>query len=68
MVQRIRLWMMICCCQVMVIAAVTDPNDLVVLNALKYGWENLPPDWKGSDPCGSNWEGINRTDSHITTL
>ncbi|KAJ0567733.1 putative protein kinase RLK-Pelle-LRR-VIII-1 family [Helianthus annuus] len=68
MVQRILLWMMISFCQVMVIAAVTDPNDLAVLNALKSGWENLPPDWKGSDPCGSNWEGINCTDSRVTTL
>ncbi|KAM0014181.1 hypothetical protein Hdeb2414_s0037g00732821 [Helianthus debilis subsp. tardiflorus] len=65
MVQRIRLWMMICCCQVMLIAAV---NDLALLNALKSGWENLPPDWKGSDPYGSNWEGINYTDSRVTTL
>ncbi|KAM0040548.1 putative non-specific serine/threonine protein kinase [Helianthus debilis subsp. tardiflorus] len=66
--RRIRLWMMICFCQVMVIAAVTDSNDLAVLNTLKSRWQNLPPDWKGSDPCGSNWEGIKCTNSRVTTL
>ncbi|KAI3695001.1 hypothetical protein L1987_77988 [Smallanthus sonchifolius] len=41
---------------------------VAVLNALKSTWQNLPPDWKGLDPCGSDWEGINCTDSRVTTL
>ncbi|KAL8255045.1 hypothetical protein R6Q59_033266 [Mikania micrantha] len=52
----------------MVITAVTDPNDLAVLNAVKSGWQNLPPNWKGSDPCGSDWEGINCTNTRVTAL
>ncbi|KAI3810638.1 hypothetical protein L1987_20259 [Smallanthus sonchifolius] len=65
---RIRLRLMIICSQIMIIAAVTNPNDLAVLNALKSSWKNLPPRWKGSDPCGSKWEGINCTNSRVTTL
>ncbi|KAD3067480.1 hypothetical protein E3N88_35360 [Mikania micrantha] len=51
-----------------VTVAVTDPNDLAVLNALKSSWKKLPPNWKGSDPCRSRWEGINCTNSRVTTL
>ncbi|KAK9070736.1 hypothetical protein SSX86_011138 [Deinandra increscens subsp. villosa] len=68
MERSIRLCLMIFSCQVLVVTAVTDPNDLSVLNAVKSSWQNLPPDWKGSDPCASNWEGINCTDSRVTTL
>ncbi|KAI7742484.1 hypothetical protein M8C21_007168 [Ambrosia artemisiifolia] len=66
---RIRLWVVIIICsQIMLIAAVTDPNDVAVLNALKSSWKNLPRKWKGSDPCGRKWEGINCTNSCVTTL
>ncbi|KAL8205969.1 hypothetical protein R6Q57_009520 [Mikania cordata] len=65
---RIRLWLMIFCCRMIVTVAVTDPNDLAVLNALKSSWKKLPPNWKGSDPCRSRWEGINCTNSRVTTL
>ncbi|KVI11362.1 Concanavalin A-like lectin/glucanase, subgroup, partial [Cynara cardunculus var. scolymus] len=65
---RIRLWMLIVCSQVMVIAGLTNPNDVAVLNAIKSSWQNIPPNWSGPDPCGSNWEGINCTDSHVTSL
>ncbi|KAI3509125.1 hypothetical protein L1887_24151 [Cichorium endivia] len=65
---RIPVWMLIVCSQVMVIAAVTDQSDVAVLNAIKSSWQNLPPNWSGSDPCGSNWEGINCTNSHVTSL
>ncbi|KAI3676115.1 hypothetical protein L1987_85714 [Smallanthus sonchifolius] len=40
---------------------VTIDSLVAVLNALKSSWNNLPPQWKGSDPCGSKWEGINCT-------
>ncbi|KAI3752091.1 hypothetical protein L2E82_23263 [Cichorium intybus] len=65
---RIPVWMLIVCSQVMVIAAATDQSDVAVLNAIKSSWQNLPPNWSGSDPCGSNWEGINCTNSHVTSL
>ncbi|MFS7996560.1 putative non-specific serine/threonine protein kinase [Helianthus anomalus] len=41
---------------------------VAVLNALKSSWKNLPRKWKGSDPCGRKWEGINCTNSRVTTL
>ncbi|KAL4556394.1 hypothetical protein LXL04_039045 [Taraxacum kok-saghyz] len=65
---RSPLWMLIVCSQVMVIAAVTDRNDVAALNAMKSTWKNLPPNWKGPDPCGSNWDGINCTMSRVTSL
>ncbi|KAL4556390.1 hypothetical protein LXL04_039041 [Taraxacum kok-saghyz] len=65
---RSPLWMLIVCSQVMVIAAVTDGNDVAALNAMKSTWKNLPPNWKGPDPCGTKWDGINCTTSRVTSL
>ncbi|KAI3509117.1 hypothetical protein L1887_24143 [Cichorium endivia] len=52
----------------MVISAVTDAKDVLVLNDIKSSWQKLPPNWRGSDPCGSKWDGINCTNSRVTTL
>lgn len=38
------------------------------LNAIKSSWQNVPPNWSGSDPCGSKWDGINCTNSRVTNL
>ncbi|KAH9332073.1 hypothetical protein KI387_004181 [Taxus chinensis] len=38
------------------------------LRALQLAWENTPPNWKGADPCGSNWEGLTCNGSKITSL
>ncbi|KAH9332085.1 hypothetical protein KI387_004193, partial [Taxus chinensis] len=38
------------------------------LRALQAAWENTPPNWKGADPCGSNWEGVICSDSKVTSL
>ncbi|XP_023756267.1 leucine-rich repeat receptor protein kinase HPCA1 isoform X1 [Lactuca sativa] len=65
---RIPVWMLIAFSQVIVITAVTNQNDVAVLNAIKSSWQNLPPDWSGSDPCGSNWEGIKCTNSRVISL
>ncbi|KAL4556396.1 hypothetical protein LXL04_039047 [Taraxacum kok-saghyz] len=65
---RISVWKLIVFSQVMVIAAVTDQSDVSVLNAIKSSWQNLPPDWSGSDPCGNIWEGIKCTNSRVTSL
>ncbi|KAK3031341.1 hypothetical protein RJ639_035247 [Escallonia herrerae] len=62
------LLLLVVCTHIVVIAALTDVNDLAVLHALKSSWKNLPPNWKGSDPCGSGWEGINCTKSRVTSL
>ncbi|KAH8509911.1 hypothetical protein H0E87_007721 [Populus deltoides] len=62
------VFLLITCLQVLVIAAVTDPNDLSALNSLKSNWKNTPPTWIGSDPCGGGWEGIWCTGSRITSI
>lgn len=62
------VFLLITCLQVLVIAAVTDSNDLSALNSLKSNWKNTPPNWTGSDPCGGGWEGIECTGSRITSI
>ncbi|KAK6119097.1 hypothetical protein DH2020_047140 [Rehmannia glutinosa] len=44
------------------------PVTVAALNALKSSWTNLPPSWVGADPCGNNWDGINCTDTRVTSL
>ncbi|XP_057430459.1 leucine-rich repeat receptor protein kinase HPCA1 isoform X2 [Lotus japonicus] len=46
----------------------TAQSDYTALLALKLGWENTPPDWVGSDPCGDDWEGIECSKSRITSM
>ncbi|KAL2254248.1 UNVERIFIED_CONTAM: putative leucine-rich repeat receptor-like protein kinase [Sesamum indicum] len=41
---------------------------VAALIALKATWKNLPPNWVGGDPCGSKWDGINCTDTRVTSL
>ncbi|KAG8368963.1 hypothetical protein BUALT_Bualt15G0100900 [Buddleja alternifolia] len=48
--------------------SLTDSNDLAALNAIKSSWNNLPPNWVGADPCGSNWQGVNCTGTRVTSL
>ena len=38
------------------------------LSSLVQSWNNKPSNWVGSDPCGSNWAGIDCDDSRITEL
>ncbi|KAK4427523.1 putative leucine-rich repeat receptor-like protein kinase [Sesamum alatum] len=54
--------------RILAIFAVTYSGDLAALNALKASWKNLPPNWVGGDPCGSKWDGINCTDTRVTSL
>uniref|UniRef100_A0A2P2MNE3 Putative leucine-rich repeat receptor-like protein kinase n=1 Tax=Rhizophora mucronata TaxID=61149 RepID=A0A2P2MNE3_RHIMU len=51
-----------------VVAASTSPDDSAKLIALKDVWKNTPPNWVGSDPCGSNWVGIRCTNSRVTSI
>ncbi|KAM7470169.1 hypothetical protein LguiA_008352 [Lonicera macranthoides] len=66
--RRIRVFVLVVCAQFLVIAAVTNDNDLGALNALKSSWQNLPPNWKGADPCGTGWEGVTCNNSRVTRL
>lgn len=43
-------------------------EDSTILVSIKNQWENTPPSWLGSDPCGNNWEGIVCTDSRVTSI
>jgi len=45
-----------------VLAAVT------ALSSLIQSWKNKPLNWVGSDPCGSDWDGIRCSNSRITEL
>jgi hypothetical protein len=42
----------------------TDNGLLSLMNDMK----NTPPNWVGSDPCGSKWEGIKCDNSRVTSL
>ncbi|CAK9166740.1 unnamed protein product [Ilex paraguariensis] len=65
---RIQVWLLIVFTQILFIAAQTNSDDLAALHAIKSSWQNLPPSWKGSDPCGSSWDGIACTNSHVTSI
>ncbi|CAL0300920.1 unnamed protein product [Lupinus luteus] len=54
--------------QVMLVAAQTSSQDFSGLQSLTQSWTNKPPNWVGTDPCGSNWDGITCTNSRITQL
>ncbi|KAF2317296.1 hypothetical protein GH714_019573 [Hevea brasiliensis] len=56
------------CLQVFLTAAVTDPHDFAALSAVKSNWQNTPPNWIGIDPCGGIWDGIQCSNSRITSI
>ncbi|XP_076899163.1 leucine-rich repeat receptor protein kinase HPCA1-like [Bidens hawaiensis] len=31
-------------------------------------WQNRPPSWVGSDPCGDKWDGISCNASRVTSI
>eukprot|EP01018_Ginkgo_biloba_P022108 Gb_10155 [translate_table: standard] len=49
-------------------SGLTNSKDGVILMALKSEWQNTPPNWRGADPCGFIWQGVNCTDSEVTLL
>ncbi|CAI9770180.1 unnamed protein product [Fraxinus pennsylvanica] len=65
---RILVYLLLVSSQILAILARTDGDDLAALNAIKSSWSNLPPNWTGSDPCGSSWDGINCTDTRVTSI
>lgn len=40
----------------------------VALQALKAYLNSTPPNWVGSDPCGVEWDGIECTNSRVTSM
>ncbi|KAG5525679.1 hypothetical protein RHGRI_032094 [Rhododendron griersonianum] len=64
----IEICLLVVSIQFLVATAQTNSLDLAALEALKDAWTNTPPNWVGSDPCGSSWEGIQCTNSRITSI
>ncbi|KAL7257855.1 hypothetical protein ACSBR1_004049 [Camellia fascicularis] len=49
---RIHVRLLVVSVQILLVAAQTNNLDSAALNALKDMWQNTPPNWVGSDPCG----------------
>lgn len=43
-------------------------HSIECLRALKDTWQNTPPNWVGSDPCGEKWDGITCSDSRVISI
>ncbi|KAF3947353.1 hypothetical protein CMV_026502, partial [Castanea mollissima] len=67
-VQRSQLFLLLVFIILSAIAAETENQDYVALLSLKDIWQNTPPNWVGSDPCGMGWEGIGCTNSRVTSI
>ncbi|KAG5549943.1 hypothetical protein RHGRI_015042 [Rhododendron griersonianum] len=50
------------------LVAAQKNQDFVALNSLKDAWDNTQPNWIGSDPCGSGWEGVRCTNFRVTAI
>ncbi|KAI3856034.1 hypothetical protein MKW92_037717 [Papaver armeniacum] len=64
----ILLFLLVRLFQFLVVEAATDPQEFAVLNSLKTQWQNIPPNWVGSDPCSEGWEGIVCTDTRVISI
>ncbi|KAL0454533.1 UNVERIFIED_CONTAM: putative leucine-rich repeat receptor-like protein kinase [Sesamum latifolium] len=65
---RILFSLLVALVQVFATAARTNTDDFVGLEALQDVWKNLPPNWVGDDPCGSNWDGIGCRDDRVISI
>ncbi|KAL8027314.1 hypothetical protein ABFX02_14G087500 [Erythranthe guttata] len=65
---RIHLSLLVALIQVFGILALTNTDDFVALKSLKDVWRNVPPNWNGADPCGSNWDGISCSDNRVVSI
>eukprot|EP01018_Ginkgo_biloba_P022109 Gb_05935 [translate_table: standard] len=50
------------------VTGLTNSEDVATLSLLKSTWQNTPPKWRGTDPCGDEWDGIICTNSQVTFL
>ncbi|KAL0412828.1 UNVERIFIED_CONTAM: putative leucine-rich repeat receptor-like protein kinase [Sesamum radiatum] len=65
---RILFSLLVALVQVFATAARTNTDDFVGLKALQDVWKNLPPNWVGDDPCGSDWDGIGCRDDRVISI
>ncbi|KAJ0098031.1 hypothetical protein Patl1_27876 [Pistacia atlantica] len=68
MASRLSVFLLTLHVQILVMRAVTNPQEFAALKSLKHHWRNTPPDWVGDDPCGSSWEGIRCDNSSVTSI
>ncbi|XP_016473458.2 leucine-rich repeat receptor protein kinase HPCA1 [Nicotiana tabacum] len=68
MPRRIQLCFLVVWIHVLAISAWTNPDDFAALQSLKDSWQNVPPNWAGADPCGSQWEGIGCRNSRVISI
>ncbi|GMP68725.1 hypothetical protein CsSME_00028252 [Camellia sinensis var. sinensis] len=64
---RIWICLLVVSVQILLVAAQTN-NDYIALIGLKEVWQNTPPNWVGSDPCGNGWDGIRCNNSRVTSI
>ena len=43
-------------------------GDSAALQAVKAQWTRFPENWKGVDPCGSNWVGISCYKNKVVSM
>ncbi|KAH7866913.1 hypothetical protein Vadar_026595 [Vaccinium darrowii] len=64
---RIHVFLLLVSAPILLVVAQTN-QDFVALKSLIDVWDNIPPNWVGSDPCGSRWVGIRCTNSRVTAI
>ncbi|KAJ9162730.1 hypothetical protein P3X46_022486 [Hevea brasiliensis] len=65
---KILVFLLVVSLQICSIAATTDIDDFAAVKALMDSWENTPPSWEGTDPCGDQWDGIKCINSRVTSI
>ncbi|XP_028780345.1 probable leucine-rich repeat receptor-like protein kinase At5g49770 [Neltuma alba] len=68
MEQVFKVFLLLLLCQSLLVSAQSSYEDFVSLQSLTESWQNKPPSWVGSDPCGSGWEGIRCTNLRVTSI
>ncbi|KAH1208836.1 putative leucine-rich repeat receptor-like protein kinase [Glycine max] len=66
--ERILVLLLLFFTHLLIVLAKTSPQDSAAMLALVNEWQNTPPNWVGSDPCGAGWDGIECTNSRITSI
>ncbi|KAI9121130.1 hypothetical protein K1719_008163 [Acacia pycnantha] len=68
MEQVFKAFLLLLLYQSLLVSAQSSYRDFSSLQSLTQSWQNKPPSWVGSDPCGSGWEGIECTNSRVTSI
>jgi hypothetical protein len=63
-----RLWLCFLVLHIRNFIIAAQPQEYTILLALRQSWENTPPNWVGTDPCGDSWEGISCSNSRVISI